>query len=180
MAVTIQPGVAACTSGAGVTCQSGMPIYDCAGGVHGYVTCQCPKGQWVCNTPSPLNCVDAAPPPATCPDPATLVEGNACSSSGLSCKGHPTSCDGATFYDALQCNGLLFITIAATVCPNDGGPMQTCTGCIDQFGMCSDGRGDTACGNGGEPCVSCTATGRTCLPGGICGFSDSPADAAAD
>jgi hypothetical protein len=49
------------------------------------------------------------------------MDGAACSSSGLVCKGNPTLCGGATFYDALQCDGSKFVTVAMTVCGIDAG-----------------------------------------------------------
>jgi hypothetical protein len=49
------------------------------------------------------------------------VEGTPCTSNGLQCKGNPTQCGGATFYDALQCDGAKFVTVAMTVCGIDAG-----------------------------------------------------------
>jgi hypothetical protein len=112
-----------CAVPSGTMCQSAMPIYGCAGAVTGYLPCECsPQGQWNCAMQVPPSCVDASPPPPeTCPDPTTLMEGTACTSNGLQCKGNPTVCGGATFYDALQCNGSKFVTVAGTLCGIDGG-----------------------------------------------------------
>jgi hypothetical protein len=107
--------------GSNLNCQSAAPIYDCAGAVLGYVFCQCSQRQWVCKQPGPISCVDASPPPPMCPDPATLIEGTPCSAAGLACKGNPIFCDGATFYDALQCDGSKFVTLAGTICGFDAG-----------------------------------------------------------
>jgi len=38
------------------------------------------------------------------------------------CAGNPTWCDGARFYDALQCSGGVWVTTAATVCADAGYP----------------------------------------------------------
>jgi hypothetical protein len=109
--------------------------------------------------------MDASLPPATCPDPATLVQGAQCSAAGLVCKGNPTACGGATFYDALDCDGSKFLTIAMTVCGIDAGMARPCTGCIDGFGMCSDGSADAVCGTGGAVCQDCSKIGQTCRAG---------------
>jgi hypothetical protein len=108
----------------GLTCQSDLPIYGCGGLVSGYAQCQCTQGgQWFCQFPQqPVGlCVDASMPPSTCPDPSALMEGTACSSNGLTCKGNPTLCGGATFFDAFQCDGSKFVTVAMTICGIDGG-----------------------------------------------------------
>jgi hypothetical protein len=39
---------------------------------------------------------------------------------GAECPGNPQVCDGAVFYDALQCNGSTWITLAATQCGEGG------------------------------------------------------------
>jgi hypothetical protein len=49
------------------------------------------------------------------------MAGAPCSGSGLFCKGNPTQCGGATFFDALQCDGSKFVTVAMTECGIDGG-----------------------------------------------------------
>jgi hypothetical protein len=79
------------------------------------------KGQWACKPAPPLCPGDASSGPETCPDPAKLVDGTPCTMAGLACKGNPTSCGGGLFYDALQCDGTKFVTLAATVCGIDGG-----------------------------------------------------------
>ena len=110
-----------CSVSPTMMCPSATPVYGCTGAVLGYLPCQCPQGQWACQQATPLACVDASPPPSTCPDAGTLMEGALCSDNGLSCRGNPTPCGGTVFYDALQCDGSKFVTVAMTVCGIDGG-----------------------------------------------------------
>jgi hypothetical protein len=120
----IQDG-ASCALPPTLTCQQAVMGSVCLGETGdsggGYLSCQCVQGTWSCPAVFP-HCVDASPPPPeTCPDPTTLMEGTACTSNGLQCKGNPTVCGGATFYDALQCDGSKFVTVAGTLCGIDGG-----------------------------------------------------------
>jgi hypothetical protein len=48
------------------------------------------------------------------------MAGAPCSGPDLQCPGNPQWCDGAEFYDALQCNGATWVTLAATECGEGG------------------------------------------------------------
>jgi hypothetical protein len=52
------------------------------------------------------------------------MQGEQCAwnANGLQCPGNPQWCDGAEFYDALQCNGSTWVTLATTECGDGGGP----------------------------------------------------------
>jgi hypothetical protein len=67
------------------------------------------------------NAPDVFSPPPGCPRAATLRAGMPCSSSGELCPGNPLTCDGIVDYDALQCDGTAWVTVAATVCGDGGG-----------------------------------------------------------
>ncbi|MDP9002203.1 MAG: hypothetical protein M3O46_19090 [Myxococcota bacterium] len=113
-----------CVVPSGVICPSATPVRACGGAVIGYVPCACTQGLWACRDPGSPSCVDASMPPVACPDPTKLVEGAACSAASLQCRGNPTLCKGATFYDALQCDGTRFVTVAMTVCGIDAGTVS--------------------------------------------------------
>jgi hypothetical protein len=89
--------------------------------------CYCIDNAWNCAPPQPPpDCPDAYVLPDVyvapgCPPPPEVLQGLACSAAGQECPGNPTFCDGAVFYDALQCNGSFWITLAATQCA-DAGP----------------------------------------------------------
>jgi hypothetical protein len=102
------------------------------------IQCGCYGRVWSCTPPSNPTCgedlledvtvppdVEVGPdvyvPPTGCPPAADLFQGLACSVDGEECPGNPTFCDGALFYDALQCNGSFWVTLAATQC-GDAGP----------------------------------------------------------
>ena len=117
----IHPGEA-CDLPPSVSCTGAATFDGCQGPMAVPVAgaCRCLQGQWNCPWLVPsASCPDASMPPATCPDPTTLLEGVPCSNSGLVCKGNPTECGGATFYDAFQCDGTKFFTAAATFCRID-------------------------------------------------------------
>jgi hypothetical protein len=61
---------------------------------------------------------------ATCPPPSDVRAQVTCSysQSGLQCPGNPQVCDGTLFFDALVCNGSVWVTVAGTVCGDEGGP----------------------------------------------------------
>jgi hypothetical protein len=102
------------------------PMVSGGGGCAVYATCQCSAGFWSCFGYDSGGCyeggLESGPPPA-CPDPSTLRAGEWCPSNaaGLQCPGNPQWCDGAEFYDALQCDGATWITLAATECGDGGG-----------------------------------------------------------
>jgi hypothetical protein len=72
--------------------------------------------------------VDASPPfdapPVECPPPAAVGVNVGCyaQQAGLQCPGNPQLCDGTVFYDALECNGSVWVTLATTFCGDDAGP----------------------------------------------------------
>jgi hypothetical protein len=65
---------------------------------------------------------EAAPP--ECPPPFAVYPSVTCTAAqaGLQCPGNQKACDGTVFYDALECNGSVWVTLAATICGDDGGP----------------------------------------------------------
>ncbi len=100
----------------------GVPVTD-------HVGCDCIEGSWVCEAPDAGdNCPDTGlpdviSPPTDCPPPGEVLAGNACFGAGVECPGNPQECDGTIFYDALECDGARWVTLAATVCGvGDGGP----------------------------------------------------------
>ena len=93
-----------------VSCDSDALTYDCNGNVTGQATCQCFGGAWSCITPEP-NC-----PPTGCPDPQNVEQDVSCVTPGLQCPGNPTDCDGATFYDAFECDNGVWNDVATTGC----------------------------------------------------------------
>jgi hypothetical protein len=118
-AAAVQGG-AACSVALGMICTGARSVPDCAGNVT-HDACICQANVWLCKGAVVVPC--PPPPSTTCPAPADIMGGKACTGikSGLTCRGNPTMCNGATFYDALQCDGTTWITLAATVCGIDGG-----------------------------------------------------------
>jgi hypothetical protein len=99
--------------------------------VNQLLPCYCIDHLWNCAPAQPPpDCPDGDGPPdegpdvyvpGGCPPPYDVFQGFTCSQLNLECPGNPTYCDGALFYDALQCNGAVWITLAATQCA-DAGP----------------------------------------------------------
>lgn len=104
------------------TCTStNVTVRGCNGGPPSVTqgTCTCASSGWSCPVLS-VPCVSPPPPPPpTCPGPAQVFAYQPCRGDGLSCPGNPQVCDGAVFYDALECAGQQWIPIAETVCEAD-------------------------------------------------------------
>ena len=120
---TLYPG-SVCNVPIGQSCYSqAIPPPSCGGGgdppppMGGTCTCQ-PNG-WLCPT-MPTTC----PAPASCPDPYSVYPYAYCNSYGQTCPGNPTNCGGQIYYDALQCMGNGWVSVATTSCEivYDGGP----------------------------------------------------------
>jgi hypothetical protein len=82
--------------------------------------CTCTNGGWSCPVAHP----DCQPPPVqACPSPYGVYSGNYCDSPGLSCPGDPQNCGDQVYYDALQCQGSTWVSVATTICEiaDDGG-----------------------------------------------------------
>jgi hypothetical protein len=113
------------------SCGSDVQQYDCSGNVIGNGTCRCVAGAWSCNITVP------ACPPSGCPDPESVEQGVPCTTPGVQCSGNPTSCDGAVFYDAFECDDGAWNDVAATTCDGSssggGGPVDA--GFADAKGM---------------------------------------------
>lgn len=52
---------------------------------------------------------------------------------------------------------------------------QTCAGCCDSSGACSDGMSDQECGGGGVACLDCSSVGQTCQSGACVAAAPAPA-----
>ena len=65
-------------------------------------------------------------PEGPCPPAATILADMPCQAGPQTCAGHPTVCDGATFYDAFVCANdsssgpWLWQSVATTICPDAG------------------------------------------------------------
>jgi hypothetical protein len=81
--------------------------------------CTC-MGTWFCPV-TPMTCAPPPVPASTCPDPYSVYAQQSCNGAGLTCRGNPTFCGNGLFYDALECIGGSWITIAATNCDVDDG-----------------------------------------------------------
>jgi hypothetical protein len=115
-----------------MTCDTFYTFEPCDGGnvLDVPSPCSCVNSTWACAPPpSPPGCVDAGldgdmPPdvfvPPGCPPPTEVLQGGLCSVAGQECPGNLQICDGAEFYDALQCNGYVWVTLAATQCGDAG------------------------------------------------------------
>lgn len=101
------------------TCDSDIAVYDCNGNFIGDAQCECFGGSWDCEGFGP-DCPDASPPPGPCPDPGSVEQGVACFSPFQQCAGNPTTCDGAVFYDAFECDNGAWNDIAVTQCDDAG------------------------------------------------------------
>jgi hypothetical protein len=57
----------------------------------------------------------------------------------VQCPGNPQECDGTVFYDALECNGAQWFTLAGTVCgvvgEDSGGPDADAGPVFDDGGL---------------------------------------------
>jgi hypothetical protein len=116
ISATIQNGNACAPTG--LRCPSAAPIYTCGGGmIAGYAMCTCTLGRWSC---PPAGCVDAAPPPPTCPTPAAVRSGFPCATEGLQCAGNPQLCNGVMDYDAFQCTSSVWVPVSTTICGDAG------------------------------------------------------------
>jgi hypothetical protein len=118
-AASVQAG-APCSVDSGLICRGATRVVDCSGNPLD-ASCACAIGTWSCKEPLAPPC--PPPPSTTCPPPADIMGGKPCMGikPGLTCRGNPTMCNGATFYDALQCDGAEWTTLASTVCGIDGG-----------------------------------------------------------
>jgi hypothetical protein len=119
-AVASVQGGAPCSVASGLICRATTRVVDCSGNPLD-ASCTCAIGVWSCKEPLAPSC--PPPPSTTCPPPADIMGGKSCMGikPGLTCRGNPTMCNGATFYDALQCDGAAWTTLASTVCGIDGG-----------------------------------------------------------
>jgi hypothetical protein len=66
-----------------------------------------------------------------CPDPQDVEQGISCQSPGLQCPGNPTDCDGATFYDAFECDSGEWNDVATTGCSGSGSSSGGGGGSVD-------------------------------------------------
>jgi hypothetical protein len=100
-------------------CQS--PIFDACDNttVIGYFGCSCQGGLWSCQPYSRPGCIDAGPP--SCPDPTQVLAGTPCMSLGQQCPGDPKDCGGQTFYEPMECQGHVWVSLATTICDIDEG-----------------------------------------------------------
>jgi hypothetical protein len=109
------PG-AACNGLVGQLCASTeIPSSTCSGPPPPPVMgiCTCTSSGWACpqaKMPCP------SPPPSSCPDPFGVYAGGYCTASGMDCSGNPQSCGNQTYYDALECEGNYWVTLARTSC----------------------------------------------------------------
>jgi hypothetical protein len=51
---------------------------------------------------------------------------------------------------------------------------QTCAGCCESSGACSDGTSDPQCGVGGVACLDCSSVGQTCQSGACVAAAPAP------
>jgi hypothetical protein len=51
---------------------------------------------------------------------------------------------------------------------------QTCAGCCESSGACSDGTSDQECGGGGVACLDCSSVGQTCQSGACLAAAPAP------
>jgi hypothetical protein len=107
---------AACTFPSSMTsCPSTLPNTECGG----TLSCFCYAGVWNC--PPGVLC-------AGCPPPAAIFAGDPCPADAERCPGNPQACGGATFYDAFQCMGGVWVDEAPTICEIDAGPESDAEG----------------------------------------------------
>jgi hypothetical protein len=107
------------------TCKDGVWT-DCTHG-GSIVSCEPPEAgadgefNWDVRQPQPP---EAGPP--ECPPPFAVYPSVTCTAAqaGLQCPGNQKACDGTVFYDALECNGSVWVTLAVTICGDDGGPTE--------------------------------------------------------
>jgi hypothetical protein len=127
-----------CFVAPGVSCEARFGNMDCNDQVVSNIYCSCVNGAWACPAPIIPVCIDAGPPPCpppdagpcpaptACPEPNEYLVGVPYAPPCAQCPGDPTYCDGAVFYDALQCewdgSTWRWQAIATTVCPLDSGP----------------------------------------------------------
>lgn len=117
-----------CTTDPGLNCTSTIPIYDdCTGAFDGYLPCNCSDGTWLCFISEPA-CVDASPPPSSCPAPSSVEQGLPCAGSPSQCPGNPTDCGGAIFYDAFECQDGAWNDVAHTDCAVEAGVLDAGVG----------------------------------------------------
>ena len=113
-----------CSAPPDLSCVSQIPVEGCDGRVAGYLACNCVQGQWSCPQPDQPICTDGGTVPV-CPPADSSFANTVCSSPGRQCPGNPTSCDGALFYDAFECqlenNEWRWHDVAATTCAADAG-----------------------------------------------------------
>ena len=116
---TLYPGIP-CATPLGQQCVStDIPSDSCGGELPPPTkgVCTCTTGGWSCPQ-THLPCV--ASPPA-CPNPYDVYAGGYCPAPGLDCPGNPQTCGAQLFYDALECDGTFWYSLAATACDIDGG-----------------------------------------------------------
>ena len=77
--------------------------------------CVCTMGSWSCPTTTP-SC--PAQPPA-CPDPFSVYASESCPAEGMKCPGNPQPCGAEVFYDAFDCEGGYWVSVATTACDVD-------------------------------------------------------------
>ncbi len=88
------------------SCGGGIPIPPMSG------NCTCTTDGWSCPVATP-----ACPPPPMCPDPYTVYAFTYCNNQyGVTCPGNPQTCGSQVFYDAFQCSGNSWVSVAATAC----------------------------------------------------------------
>jgi hypothetical protein len=113
---------ASCTVSPGVSCPSDTPMFNCQGQLLGDASCTCSQSQWAC-APATPSC-PGKPGSSACPDPGAVLNGQPCPGirTGLECPGNPHSCaGGTTFYDGVQCDGAMWVTVLSTGCTPDAG-----------------------------------------------------------
>jgi len=80
------------------------------------------------------------------------------------------NCDSKTCGDD-GCGGQCGICNTNQVCdPTTFTCINNCSGCIDIYGICKEGKKNDECGKNGENCISCLP--NTCLSNGICSISN--------
>jgi hypothetical protein len=146
------------------TCQPGNVTSLC--GSFGKACINCQQVQMSCD-PNLQQCVTTACAPGClgCCENGTCVPGtadSACGTGGSTCSNCATSGQSCAFDP-----------FGGGLCEAPGCGATTCAGCCSAGG-CLTGTSPTACGNSGDACVTCAASGEQCvaLPGtaggGLC------------
>ena len=165
-----QPGVSAIACGGnGTACESCPVGSECGSCPPGY---SCPAERFCGCTPQscPTGCCAGGPFGAfggTCQ--AGTVDSQ-CGSGGTRCEDctqPSTACLNCPQSNSMAQGLMGQASVASGSCSNQQcvfPPVSTCLdGCVDALGQCQPGASNTACGNGGQACEDCTASGIGCF-----------------